>query len=167
MAAGLRSQAGLDLARRVPATQEGTPRVKHKMTTRPVQPSDHNPSLTSANRRQVLVVEPDKLTEWSLRTYLGKWFSVHSTNSTESAERVLAAHAVDVLVVSGDLSSTALTALEVRAREFHEGVVIVRLVTEPGSPEVEDQAKYRLEKPFALEQLARLLGVSAEELPRE
>lgn len=139
--------------------------MKHKMTTRPVQPSDHDPSPTSANRRQVLVVEPDKLTEWSLRTYLGKWFSVHSTSSTESAERVLAAHAVDVLVVSDDLSSTALTALEERAREFQEGVVIVRLVTEPGSSGVQDQARYRLEKPFALVQLARLLGVSAEELP--
>ena len=46
-------------------------------------------------RGHVLIVEPDPLTQWSLKTYLEKWFVVDTTAAAESAERILDTHAVD------------------------------------------------------------------------
>jgi hypothetical protein len=155
------------LARGVLATVPGAQLVKRNVITKPVPPSDRGAPLATAIRQQVLVVEPDLLTEWSLRTYLGKWFSVHSANSMQSAERVLAVHAVDVLVVSDALSPSALTSLEERARRGGKRGTIVRMVTDPDAPPHHDHGEHCLEKPFALAQLARLLGVSEEQLPAE
>jgi DNA-binding response OmpR family regulator len=119
-------------------------------------------------RRQVLVVEPDELTGWSLKTYLGKWFSVHSTNSPENAERVLEAHPVDVLVVSDELPTNVITALRRRAARHNANVNLVRTVTDPDRLGESDLAEGAcLEKPFALAQLARLLGIPEEEIPGE
>jgi DNA-binding NtrC family response regulator len=152
------------LARRVPAAFRGNALVKHKATKNPALIPDRQSRQAGASRRQILVVEPDQLTEWSLKTYLGKWFSVHSTSSPENAERVLTTHAVDVLVASDVLSPAALAALKERARRLNAGVRIVRMVTDPGVWENREGSEERLEKPFALAQLARLLGVSEEEL---
>lgn len=118
-------------------------------------------------RREVLVVEPDKLTEWSLKTYLGKWFSVHSTNSPEHAARVLETHPVDVLVVSDELPSGTISALQQRAATGNRNVSVVHTVTDPDRTCGNHEDWACLEKPFALSQLARLLGIPEEEIPDE
>jgi len=58
-------------------------------------------------------VEPDVLTQWSLRSYLGKWFSVDAADSVASAQAILdVLRRVDALIVSGELPSTTLAACE-------------------------------------------------------
>jgi DNA-binding response OmpR family regulator len=114
-----------------------------------------------------LIVEPDPLTQWSLKTYLQQWFSVESTDSASGAERILEAHRPDALIVSDDLSPTALAALEERVRGLNPRVAIVRTVTDPSRPLRPGEHAGCLEKPFELAQLARLLGIREGELPPE
>ena len=123
--------------------------------------------IDGERRRQVLVIEPDKLTEWSLKTYLGKWFSVHSTNSLEHAQRVLDAHPVDVLVISDELPTDTIAELRSRAAQHNENVDVIHTVTDPDKSCGDHGDWACLEKPFALAQLARLLGIPEEEIPGE
>ncbi len=141
--------------------------MKQKHSTQSIAQSARAGDTSGMRRREVLVIEPDKLTEWSLRTYLSKWFSVHGTNSTDNAELVLGSHPVDVLVISDELPAAALTALETKVRRINPQVSIVQTVTDPDAPGRIDRGWGYLEKPFALAQLARLLGIPEEELPGE
>ena len=117
--------------------------------------------------RQILVVEPDPLTQWSLRTYLSKWFSIHSTGSLDSARRVLETHAVDVLVVADELPAAAVASLEHCAHNFNACVRIVRTVADLDRPREAGPTRDYIEKPFRLADLARLLGIADEDLPEE
>jgi DNA-binding NtrC family response regulator len=130
-------------------------------------PAAGRASLLHARRGQVLIVEPEPLTQWALRTYLSRWFSVDSTKSIASAQQVLEAHPVDVLVVSEEFSPTGLTYLERCARSLDPQVTVVRMVADPSKPRRRGQHAGVLEKPFELVQLARLLGIPECELPRE
>jgi DNA-binding NtrC family response regulator len=120
-----------------------------------------------ASRRRVLVVEPDALTQWSLRTYLAKWFLVRTANSVACAQQVLLTHPVDVLVVSDELPPDGLAALEQQAHSFNARVAVVWTVTDSSRSRRPAPQVGCLEKPFELAQLARLLGVPEDELPRE
>lgn len=108
------------------------------------------------------------LTQWSLRSYLGKWFSVDAADSVASAQAILdVLRRVDALIVSGELPSTALAALEQRATSRHPGIAIVRIATRSGKACQPSPHVACLEKPFELAQVARLLGISGNELPHE
>jgi hypothetical protein len=122
---------------------------------------------TEAPRGQILIVEPDPLTQWSLKTYLERWFRVDATNSVINAQKVLAKQPVDALIVSEDLSPTGLASLEQRAHSFNARVAIVRTITDSSNPCRSGPHLARLEKPFALASLARLLGVPEDVLPGE
>lgn len=129
-------------------------------------PSDRGKaSVRRGVRREVLVVEPDALTQWSLRMYLGRWFTVHSTNSAANALQVLLTHPVDILVVSDELPTAALATLEQHAHSFNAHVSVVRLVTDSGARQRCAPCLGCLEKPFELAALARLLGIPEDELP--
>lgn len=117
--------------------------------------------------RQILVVEPDPLTQWSLRTYLSKWFSIHSTGSLDSARRVLETHAVDVLVVADELPAAAVALLEQCAHNFNARVRIVRTVADLDRPRETGPSRDYIEKPFQLADLARLLGIPDHEIPED
>ena len=123
------------------------------------------PGPSGAHRGYVLIVEPDPLTQWSLKAYLGKWFAVESTGSVASAERILEKQPVDALIVSDELSPGELAALEQRAHSFNARVAIVRTITDAGKAERSAPHLNCLEKPFELARLAGLLGVSDSELP--
>lgn len=112
----------------------------------------------------VLVVEPDPLTQWSLRTYLSKWFSIHSTSSLDAARHVLETHPVDVLVVADELPATALASLEECAHSFNACVRVVRTVARLDEMRGLDASFEYIEKPFQLADLARLLGIPEEEI---
>ena len=124
-------------------------------------------SREDASRGRILIVEPDPLTQWSLKTYLEKWFRVDITDSIARAQKVLDTRAVDALVVSEELSPADLAALERRAHRSNARVGIVRTVTDSSKPCRPGQHQGCLEKPFALARLARLLGIPEDELPRE
>jgi DNA-binding NtrC family response regulator len=131
----------------------------------PLAPGEEAP--TRARRGQVLIVEPDPLTQWSLKMYLGRWFSVDSTSSIASARRILETRPVEALIVSDELPPTALVSLEQRAHSFNARVTIVRIVTDSSKMSHAGPHLGCLEKPFELAQLARLLGIPESELPRE
>jgi len=114
-----------------------------------------------------LIVEPDPLTQWSLKMYLGRWFRVESTNSIANARQILETRPVDALVVSDEWPPATLASLEQRAHSFNARVTIVRTVTDSGKPSRPGRHLGCLEKPFELARLARLLGIPEEELPRE
>jgi DNA-binding NtrC family response regulator len=120
---------------------------------------------SGAHRGYVLIVEPDPLTQWSLKTYLGKWFTVESTGSVDNAERILEKQPVDALIVSDELPPSDLAALEQRAHSFNARVAIVRTITDAGKALFTAPHLNCLEKPFELARLAGLLGVTDGELP--
>ena len=120
-----------------------------------------------ANRGQILIVDPDPLTQWALRMYLGKWFRVDTTDSFVTARRAIAGGAVVALIVSDELPPDEIAELQHNAREHNADVTLVRTVADPDKPPAPDEAATCLDKPFELAQLAHLLGVPENELPHE
>ena len=112
-------------------------------------------------------MEPDPLTQWSLKAYLERWFRVDTTASVRSAQEVLDKRPIDALIVSEELPAAGLASLEKRAHSFNARVAIVRTMTDSSKPCRTGSHLARLEKPFTLASLARLLGVPEEELPGE
>ncbi|MEP0845977.1 MAG: hypothetical protein HRF50_04040 [Phycisphaerae bacterium] len=116
------------------------------------------------SRARVLVVEPDSLTSWSIRTYLERWFHVDCSDSAGAAANLLQNESLSGLVLSEDLPETASDALEERARRLNPLVTVIRLDSNP-LPLARRAASTRLEKPFDLAELARRLGIPETELP--
>ena len=107
----------------------------------------------------LLVVEPETLLRWSLATYLSQWFNVFPAETGEAANRILNDHRVDALVVSDQLSTDTLDALEGHARSRNSSTRVVRTVTSLNRDGLTNQGTFCIEKPFELWKLANLLGV--------
>lgn len=122
---------------------------------------------TYVNRGRILIVEPDPLRQWSLKTYLGRWFSVDATDSTANAQEILEAGLVDALIVSEGLPPTALVSLEQRAHSLNVRIAIARIATDSSRPCRPGLQLACLDKPFELAQVARLLGIYENEPPCE
>lgn len=108
---------------------------------------------------RVLIVEQDALTRWSVSVYLEQWFEVITTDSANEACRLLQERPVVALVVSDDLPGSAVEQLGTLARSFNRKAAIVRTVTEGYDRGGSCERCLRLEKPFDLASLARLLGI--------
>jgi hypothetical protein len=106
------------------------------------------------------VVEPENLVRWSLATYLARWFSVDCVDCTAKADRILEESPVDAIVVSDDLTGDAVRAIEARARSGNPNVRVVHTITHPSHEHEITPDTLRVEKPFALSQLASMLGVT-------
>lgn len=119
----------------------------------------------SERRRRMLVVDPDRLTRWSIATYLQRWFDVDCAPTAALADELLANGPVDVLVTSDDLSSEAVDRIERAARGRNAATRTVRMVADAARARAEPGVKL-LEKPFALSRLAELAGVASDELFR-
>ena len=117
--------------------------------------------------RRLLVVEPEDLVRWSLATYLAKWFTVDCVDCRAKADRILNERSVDAVVVSDDLSNDAVQAIEARARSRNPSVRVVCTVTNPSHENESTSDTLRVEKPFALSQLASMLGVTDVPAGRE
>jgi hypothetical protein len=113
----------------------------------------------SRERSALLIVEPNRLTRWSLRSYLRRWFDVECVNSAQRARRVLDARPVSALIVSDQLPATSRQGLATAARAANPALRTILTVTESHDVEPES-ATATLEKPFDLKQLAALLGVN-------
>jgi DNA-binding NtrC family response regulator len=117
-------------------------------------------------RGRLLILDKDALARWSLTQYLERWFSVTATDSLDEARRLIARGDVSALVVSDDLPGHQIDAVEDEARRLNPQVTTVRTVTGVLGTKRPTTNSLRLEKPFQLGDLARLLGVSEAELPR-
>ncbi|MBN2448632.1 MAG: hypothetical protein JXO22_18040 [Phycisphaerae bacterium] len=113
---------------------------------------------------RLLIVDPDSLARWSLTAYLSRWFSVEAAESLEDATRMLSTGCVNALVVSDDLPATALDGIEEQARQCQPPVATIRTVTGVHGSKRPPAGCVRLEKPFLLADLARLLGVPEHDL---
>ncbi len=109
----------------------------------------------------LLIVEPDELTLWSLTTYLGRWFIVEGRRTDRSGLGLLRSHSVEALVLSDELPVRSSEALALLARRRNPNVRTVLMVAQTTQPPRAMPRVVRIEKPFALPELARLLGVAA------
>ncbi|MGE0480225.1 MAG: hypothetical protein AB7Q17_07110 [Phycisphaerae bacterium] len=146
-------------------------------------------------RARVLVVEADTLMRWSMMAYLERWFDVLLTDTVDAAHQLLDRDIVSALIVSDELPDDGARQLEVHARRANPAMRIVRTGTgvdelpppptaaratahgRVAKPEAAAGPRVRrtggtpprptnhIEKPFALAELAVLLGVPARELP--
>ena len=110
--------------------------------------------------KQVLIVEPEQLTRWSIETYLGRWCDVFCADSLAAADRILDDRRIDAVVVSDDLSDRAAEDIESHARSLNPSARVVRTVTARSDVSTQHTNTPRLEKPFELARLATLLGVT-------
>jgi len=107
----------------------------------------------------VLVVEPDHLTMWSLAAYLRRWFAVDTTNCRVEAEKLLHDQTFAAVIVSDQLPARATESLLQLARRTNPQVRAVLLVTGVAEARALAACDARIEKPFELAALARLLGI--------
>lgn len=124
-------------------------------------------AVRSAARRRVVVLEPDALTQWALKTYLTKWFGVDSTDSTEDAQRLLDAQDVVALVISDELPPAEMCRVEQYGLRKNADLHIIQTVTDPSRVHCDRAHVDQVEKPFALARVAQLLGVPEAEIPAE
>lgn len=103
-----------------------------------------------------MIVEPDRLTRWSLRAYFDDKYDVVEAESQDAACRLLAELAADALVIAEDLPEGGADVVEGCARSHNGNVMVVRTITAPPSAATPTATK-RLEKPFKLASLAKLL----------
>lgn len=109
------------------------------------------------SRRRLLLLEPDSLTRWSVERYLRPWFDVVSTTDAMEGDRMMDERGFDAVVISDSVPIALVERLEAHARELNPTVRLVRTV----SDDAEESGQTRLEKPFDLSTLARLLGVDS------
>jgi DNA-binding NtrC family response regulator len=138
--------------------------VRHVLYTS--TPSAGDNGHADRGRGRVLVVDTDPLARWSLSMYLSRWFVVDATASLEDAERLLQRGDTRALVVSGDLPGSDIDRVEELARRCSPGVVTVRTDTGVVGIKRPSVGCVRIEKPYRLTDLARLLGVSEVELTK-
>jgi len=104
----------------------------------------------------LVVIEPDVLTRWSLTTYLGQWFCVFAAASVAEGLVYLATRTPDSAVLSDALDPAGLATLESALRRKNPSATIIRLVTNPVGTGIGLRPEM-IEKPFRLSEIARML----------
>ena len=115
---------------------------------------------------RVLVVDPDALARWSLSMYLSRWFIIDATATLADAERLLQRGDTRALIVSCELPGSDIDRVEEQARRCNPGILTVRADTGVVGIKRPSVGCVRIEKPYRLTDLARLLGVSEAELTK-
>ncbi|HNQ24908.1 MAG TPA: hypothetical protein PKK06_17650 [Phycisphaerae bacterium] len=116
-------------------------------------------AVPAGDRPCLLIVEPEPLLQWSLGTYLSRWFEVFVVDSAATAQGLLDEHPVDLLVVSDALPDHAADKVETWARLRNCSVTVVRTVTDLAEAAPAPPGTHCVEKPFELSTLAALFGV--------
>ncbi len=109
-------------------------------------------------RRRLMVVEPDRLTRWSVARFLGEVFDVVEADSSYSAIKMLDESPADAIVVADDLPEDGAGTVESCARSRNRNVQVIRTFTPPMGAGKEPAKSVWLEKPFKLSALAKLLS---------
>ena len=126
---------------------------------------DHSAKTNGASPAgRALVVEPDELTLWSLVTFLRPWFVVETARTSAAAVRRLRNHAAEIVIISDQIERKGADVLVAAARGASPTVRLVLLTTDAQDVRLADMPVARLEKPFALPDLARLLGIPAGDI---
>lgn len=115
-------------------------------------------SSENEHRRRIMIVEPDRLTRWSITAYFEGKYAVVTADSVDGARALLDRLPVDAVVVADDLPDAGADAVETYARSRNGKVRVVRTVTSPSAASKRSLESARLEKPFQLASLAELLG---------
>lgn len=110
-------------------------------------------------RRCLLIVEPEALLKWSLVQYLRRWFQILVADTEADAERLMNEHAISAVVVSGDLPNSSIQRIEAQALSGNPEILLIRTVTQPGDMPQPSLKEHRIEKPFALSEMAEILGI--------
>jgi DNA-binding NtrC family response regulator len=110
----------------------------------------------------VLIVEPDRLTRWSMEEYLRARCEVETADSVEVARGLLDAERFDAIVIADDLPHDGANDLEQHARSCNPDLAAVRTVTNVADTGQTGGPAILLEKPFELVSLARVLGFEEE-----
>ncbi len=129
-------------------------------------PGPSRPAPTTIGR--VLLCDPDELLLWSMERFLGRWFEVVPCRTEASAERALHAGGLSACVISDQMPAAAVRHLLRLAAQATPPIrtVVTVLAAADGRPE-RPAGVARLEKPFALRDLACLLGVPESALTSE
>lgn len=125
--------------------------------------AEHSKQPADSHGR-LLIVDQDPLARWSLATYLQRWFAVDATDSLNEGTELLERGDVAALIVSDELPGAQIDVLEARARQLNPRVATIRTVTGVLGAKRPTTGAIRVEKPFQLPNLARLLGVPESEL---
>ncbi len=110
------------------------------------------------HRRRMMIVEPDRLTRWSITAYFAGEYAVVAAESADTARALLEEKPMDAIVVADDLPGAGADAIETFARSRNGRVRVVRTVTSPAPASRRSVEAPRLEKPFQLASLAALLS---------
>ena len=145
-------------ARGVQAAGIGSTSMRTRRATKPAAAA-----APASVTGRVLIVEPDVLTCWSLATYLGRWYAVDTARSGAAAVRRLRAQPADAVIISDQIRGSAAEAIASAARGGRPNVRLVLLTTDDADTRLARVAVERVEKPFALPELARVLGVAGSE----
>lgn len=128
------------------------------------KPDPRSPGNLRPPGAYLLLVEPDPLTRWSLQAYLQRWFTVAAVTTTSAATGILRQYTCRAVVVSDQIPFDFAAVVARTAREVNPAVHIVLLVTGDSEPRAGTLCTARIEKPFVLGDLARLVGVSEDDL---
>lgn len=127
------------------------------------RPADGRAPNAARRRGCVLIMEPDPLMRWSMSTYLRRWFDVTAVESAEQASGFLGSQRLAAMVFSDAVPLEQARQMERRARAANPAIVIVCTVT--GAATSVGAGCARIEKPFELASLARLLGAPTGRQP--
>ena len=128
------------------------------------RPGADSPARAAGSRGRLLLVEPNDLTRWCLRTYLERWFTVEAVASSEGAAQRVGSGPLAALVLSDELPREESAALLKVLGHDGAPVTVVRMVTETSETTHADPRALQIEKPFELPSLARLLGITEGEI---
>ncbi len=105
-----------------------------------------------------LIADADLLTEWALAKALGGQYAVHVARSAEAALQEMERCGVDVLILGDNLPGDDDDEVAERCRRDFPEALVIRLISHVADPpRAAGPGMYRLDKPFALEKLMRLL----------
>lgn len=107
---------------------------------------------------RILIVDDDALARWSLVEYLQRWATVVAAADTASALAVIARGEVTTLILSDALDPGDVETIQTAAEDQYRGVRTILTVTNLRAAKRPRRRCKCLEKPFALEDLAKLLG---------
>lgn len=127
-----------------------------------VQPTASPASGPRPPGGRALVVEPDHLTAWSLAAFLERWYEVETTNCTVAAEQSLRERKPAAVIVSDQLPGRTAETLLRLAQGVNPNVRAILMTSRDGDLAGAPPSAIRLEKPFELAELARLLGLADE-----
>ncbi len=124
--------------------------------------TDRSALRSDYGRPRLLIVEPDKLTRWSIEEHLGEAFEVLTADSETNAHALLDINLFDAIVLADDLPAFGADAVEAHARTRNPAISAVRMVTDMGELKHSQSQAALLEKPFELVALAQALGTSVD-----